>query len=83
MKIRLLPPNVITKVWVIVLSTLGISFGFLAAPLQAQFAFVVNLNANTVSGYSIDRKDRGSSAYPRLSIANGGQSPVGSYITPH
>ena len=40
---------------------------------------MVNFNANTASGYSIDRKDRGSSAYPRLSIPNGGQSPVGSY----
>jgi 6-phosphogluconolactonase len=43
------------KVWFTVISTFAISFGFLAVPLRAQFAYVANTN-NTVSGYSIDRK---------------------------
>jgi DNA-binding beta-propeller fold protein YncE len=41
------------KVWLIALSTVAISFGFLATPLRAQFAYVVNALSNNVSAYSI------------------------------
>ena len=41
------------KVWFIVLSTLAISFGLLAGPLRAQFAYVANSSSSNVSGYSI------------------------------
>jgi hypothetical protein len=51
----LYPPNVIKKVWFSVL-TVAISFSFLAAPLPAQFVYVANNGANTVSGYRIDHQ---------------------------
>src|SRR5258707_295250 len=43
------------KVWFIVSLTFGIGFGFPAAPLRAQFAYVASQNSSTVSAYSIDR----------------------------
>jgi 6-phosphogluconolactonase (cycloisomerase 2 family) len=41
------------KVWFIALSTVAISFGFLATPLRAQFVYVTNDFPSTVSAYSI------------------------------
>ena len=40
--------------WLEVWSALALSWSFLAASLHAQFAYVANLNGNTVSGYTID-----------------------------
>jgi 6-phosphogluconolactonase len=41
------------KVCSIVLSTIALGFGFVAAPSRAQFAYVANRDNNSVSGYSI------------------------------
>ena len=46
-------PSATKKAWFIVLSTLAISFSFLATPLRAQFAYVTNGGGNNVSAYSI------------------------------
>jgi 6-phosphogluconolactonase (cycloisomerase 2 family) len=40
----------------IIVSIVAIGIGFLAAPLRAEFAYVVNQHDNTVSGYSVDGK---------------------------
>jgi len=50
-------PSATKKAWFIVLSTLAISFSFLATPLWAQqFAYVTANNSHDVSGYSINRE---------------------------
>src|SRR5215469_2650461 len=49
-------PSATKKAWFIVLSTLAISFSFLATPLRAQFAYVTANNSHDVSGYSINRE---------------------------
>jgi hypothetical protein len=42
------PPGVMKKLCFIVLSNVAISFGFLATPLRAEFAYLINFTALTV-----------------------------------
>ena len=55
----------------IILSALAIGFGFLAAPLRAQFVYVANLADNTVSACSIDHKTGTLTPVPGSPFATG------------
>ena len=82
MKIRLLAPNAMKKVWFIIISTLAISCGFLAAPLRAEFAYVANVGDDTVSAYSIARKTGALTPVPGSPFPTG-LNPVSVAITRH